>query len=483
MTAGTLPNIQWSSPITVTADAPILYVLQPLAKTALADGIWNPVNGIVVGNQLLLYSSHLDEPGLTSVVNQWSITTPAVRIAMLKLWCLEELASSLQIIQNQWICILNKGAWPISILSHITLGINKLYERHIVCTANSSIVLTKGWGSMNNTSTITGGYIAIAHYIESLLLDFALCIWIKRLILTIFQSLALEALQNRMLPFFIGKNRLHQGLGHNKVLTFIGYLYIINLWIYYQAQVGRQSPRGSGPSQEVGIILILSLEFYHSGTFLNILIALSYLMGGQRSTTARAIRYNLVALVQQALLPDFVQCPPYRLNIIIFIGNIWMLHIRPEAYYIGEFLPHALVLPNRLTAFLDKWLNAVPLNLLFAIQAQQFLNLQLNRQTVGIPTSLAENLLPLHGLITRQHILDNTSQHMANMRLAIGSRRAIVKGKGITALTVTDTLVSNIIFLPKLQNFGFSIHEVQIRIDFVVHSLSSSQNKKAPVPK
>ena len=154
MTAGALPNIQRSSPITVTADAPILYVLQPLAKTAPADGIWNPVNGIIVGNQLLLYSSHLDEPGLTSVVNQWSITAPAVWIAMLKLWCLEELASSLQIIQNQWICILNKGAWPISILSHIALGINKLHERHIICTTNSSIVLTKGWGSMNNTSTI-----------------------------------------------------------------------------------------------------------------------------------------------------------------------------------------------------------------------------------------------------------------------------------------------------------------------------------------
>ena len=72
---------------------------------------------------------------------------------------------------------------------------------------------------------------------------------------------------------------------------------------------------------------------------------------------------------------------------------------------------------------------------------------------------------------------------MADVRLAIGSRRAIIKGKGITALTVTDTLVSNIIFLPKLQNFGFSSHEVQIRIDFVVHSLSSSQNKKAPAPK
>ena len=72
---------------------------------------------------------------------------------------------------------------------------------------------------------------------------------------------------------------------------------------------------------------------------------------------------------------------------------------------------------------------------------------------------------------------------MANMRLAVGSRRAILKGKGITALTVTDTLVGNIIFLPKLQSFSFSIREVQIRIDFVVHSLSSLQNKKAPVPK
>ena len=50
MTAFTLPDIQWSSPVTVTADTPVLNVFQPVTKTAFADGFRNPVDGVVVAD-------------------------------------------------------------------------------------------------------------------------------------------------------------------------------------------------------------------------------------------------------------------------------------------------------------------------------------------------------------------------------------------------------------------------------------------------
>ena len=39
-----LPDIQRSTPVTVTADAPVLNVLQPVAETAFTDALRNPVD-------------------------------------------------------------------------------------------------------------------------------------------------------------------------------------------------------------------------------------------------------------------------------------------------------------------------------------------------------------------------------------------------------------------------------------------------------
>ena len=67
---GALPNIKWSSPITVTANTPILKVLQPLTKTTGTDSIRHPVNGLVVGDELFLHVSHLDEPRISCIVDE-----------------------------------------------------------------------------------------------------------------------------------------------------------------------------------------------------------------------------------------------------------------------------------------------------------------------------------------------------------------------------------------------------------------------------
>ena len=236
------------------------------------------------------------------------------------------------------------------------------------------------------------------------------------------------------------------------------------------------------------------MELHHSRTLLDILVALRNLMGGQRRAAARAVRYDLVALVEQALVPDFLQCPPFGLDKIIFIGDIRMLHIRPETDDIGELLPHALVLPDRLTALADERLHAVFLNLLLAIESQSLLDLELNRQAMRIPAGLAQNILALHGLIARQQILDDTREHMADMRLAIRRRRTIVKRKGIISLTLINRLLRDIMFLPELLNFPFSPDKVKIRIHFTVQTkpllkinllqpAAQRRQKKKPSPK
>ena len=81
----TLPDVEWCSPVTVTGDTPVLNIFKPVSETSLTDGLRNPVYGLVVGNEVITNLCHLDEPGLSCIVDEWCVTSPAVWILVLKL--------------------------------------------------------------------------------------------------------------------------------------------------------------------------------------------------------------------------------------------------------------------------------------------------------------------------------------------------------------------------------------------------------------
>ena len=54
MSAFTLPDVQWCSPVTVSGNTPVLHILQPVAETTFTDAFRDPVDGIVVADQVIL---------------------------------------------------------------------------------------------------------------------------------------------------------------------------------------------------------------------------------------------------------------------------------------------------------------------------------------------------------------------------------------------------------------------------------------------
>ena len=166
------------------------------------------------------------------------------------------------------------------------------------------------------------------------------------------------------------------------------------------------------PTNDLDIVTLNILEEYlkefsgsliivsHDRDFLDGLVALGHLVGGQRSAAAGAVGHDLVALVQQALLVDGLQAPPLGLDVVVMVGDVGVLHVHPVADLLGHFLPVVQVLPDGLLALADEGFNAVLLNLRLAVQAQDLLNLQLNGQAMGIPASLTHNVSTLHCLIT-----------------------------------------------------------------------------------
>ena len=121
MSAFTLPYVEWCSPVTVTADSPVLHILKPVSETSFSDAFRNPVDRIVISDQILFDFCHLDEPWLTRIVDQWCITSPAVRIAVLKVRCSKQKSSLLQIFQYHRIYFLTESPCPRCLLCHLTL--------------------------------------------------------------------------------------------------------------------------------------------------------------------------------------------------------------------------------------------------------------------------------------------------------------------------------------------------------------------------
>ena len=470
------PDRQRRAPVAVAREAPVLHVLEPVAEAALADGLRDPVDGVVVRDELVLDRRHLDEPRRERVVEERRVAAPAVRIAMRELRRLEELALLLEILEDQRVGLLDKDARPVRVLRELALAVDEIHEAHAVFHADAVIVLTEGRRHVDDARAVLRRDVVVAEHDERFLarLHLADGIGIERLVLPALELLALAAREHRALARHVLEHFVDERLGEDVFLLPDLHLHIVDLRIHAEREVRRQRPGRRRPGEIAGIRLALHAELDHRRALRDVLVALRDLVRGERRAAARAVRDDLVPLVEQAFLPDLLERPPFRLDEIILVGDVGMLHVRPETDDIGELLPHALVLPDRLAALLDKRLDAVRLDLLLAVDADGLLDLELDGQAVRIPARLPQNLLALHRGETRQHILDDARQHMADMRLAVRRRRAVVERERIAALALVDGLLRDVMLLPEFQDFLFPIHEIEVRVDFLIQTNSSS---------
>ena len=192
-------------------------------------------------------------------------------------------------------------------------------------------------------------------------------------------------------------------------------------------------------------------------------------MARQRRSATRAIRHDLVPFVEQPFFVDRLECPPDALDIVVVIGDIRVFHIRPEANAVGHGFPVGLVFPDRLLAFLDKRLDSVGFNLLFAVEAELFFHLDLHRKPMGIPARLAQHVVTLHGLIARDDILDRAREHMADVRLSVCRRRPVKEGIRLCALSQAHAFLEDLLLLPKREHFFLARDKIQLARYFFVH--------------
>ena len=186
-------------------------------------------------------------------------------------------------------------------------------------------------------------------------------------------------------------------------------------------------------------------------------------MRRERRSASRTVRYDLESLVQKSLVPDSLERPPLGFDEIIMIGYVRIVHVGPETYGSRKILPHAFVFPYAFLTLVNKRSQTVLLDLFLAVKSEELLNFKLNRKTVCIPAGFTRNIISFHRTVSGDHVLDDTRQHMPDMRFAVGCRRSVIEHVGLCAFTVLKTLFKNFVLRPELFDLLFPVDKSEIR--------------------
>ena len=291
----------------------------------------------------------------------------------------------------------------------------------------------------------------------------------QRLVLGVFVILAL--FDGELLVFALFEQAGDERVSEDVCLLSDAYFGVIFLGVDAERHIAGQRPGRGRPCEEVGVLAPLHRELDEYGLLLHILVSLRDFVRGKRCPATRAVRHNLVTLVKQTLVRNLLERPPHRFDVVVVVGDVGVLHVRPVTDSVGHDLPLVLILPHRLLALFDEGFDAVFFDFLFAVDAELLLDLELNGQTVSVPTGLAQDKIALHCLVTGYDVLHDAGEDVPDVRLAVGGRRSVVKIEALPAPVFLDALFENLVFFPERQHLFFALDEVQRCVYGFVHLL------------
>src|SRR5207245_21583 len=145
---------------------------------------------------------------------------------------------------------------------------------------------------------------------------------------------------------------------------------------------------------------------------------------------ARAVRQHLVPAVQQGLVVQPLQQPPHRLDVLVGGADVWARGAQPVVDALVQRLPVGLVGEDALAAQPIELLDAVGLDLLLAVDTERTLDLDLDRQAVGVPARDPRHALAEHRVVAAHEVLDGAREHVVDAGAAVRGGRALVEHEG-----------------------------------------------------
>jgi hypothetical protein len=180
---------------------------------------------------------------------------------------------------------------------------------------------------------------------------------------------------------------------------------------------------------------------------------------------ARAVRNDLVALIEAAVVPDAPERPPHRLDVLVREGDVRVVQVEPEADALRELVPVLDVPEHGFAAELVELGDSVLLDLGGRRDPELALDLELDRQPVTVPARLARNPVPTHGLVARIDVLEHPGEDVVGAGPSVGGRRPLVKTPHRRVAPHRERAMKHVALAPALEDPLFERGEGGLRID------------------
>ena len=420
-----------------------------------------PVDTVVVGDQLVLVLLRGHEPGLDRVVHQGRALAPVVRVVMHGHALLEQQPALLEIACDRLVGILEpQPADQRKIGLEMAVALDGVEYGHALGRGHPEVVGAEGGGFVGDAGTVVGGdEIGRDHAPGPVGLGMIGETVVGRLVPPANERIGTKGFQN-FGP--LAQGGVHAGLGHDidRPVLAAG-LGIFDARPDRQGHVGRHGPGRGRPGQKCDVRLVFEEELHRDRRVLHFLVAQADLVRGQHRARARRIPVNLVALVKQALFVELLEQPPDRLDVFVGEGDVGRVQIRPEPDASGQLVPLRLVAQNRLATGGVVFGDAVVLDILTRGKTEFLFYLDLDRQAVGVPARLAIDPIAAHRLVATEGVLDRAPEHMVNTRPTVGRGRAFIKGEGRAIGTRGGAGLENVLLIPPAADIAVQCRQIQ----------------------
>ena len=251
----------------------------------------------------------------------------------------------------------------------------------------------------------------------------------------------------RYFGVFIAKLLFYQGCGQHDGNGGKGVLVvglddrIVDVGSNGQCRIGGQGPWCGGPGQDKQVAESFEevwqrsfdgFKLSNNGGIGNIAVAarLVKFMRAEAGACCRRIGLDGIALVQQLFVVQLAKQPPYRLDVVIFKGDIGVVEVYPVTHLAGDVVPEVFVAHHGFAALGVVIIDADFGTDVFFGDAQFFFYAEFDGQAVGVPAAFAFYAFALHGLVATKEVFYRPRHDVVDAGHTIGGGGTFVKDKG-----------------------------------------------------